>query len=56
MKNNCIYKYVCGGDSCARCHGNATLSEIKKKLKTTTDEKLKRAYTALIKRYEKGGF
>lgn len=54
MKYNCIYKSVCGGDSCVRCTGNATISEIKRKLKNAKTEKEKQAYKQLIDRYYKG--
>ena len=53
MKNNCIYKTVCGGDSCTRCKGNATIGEIKRKLKTAKTDKEKTTYKQLIARYEK---
>lgn len=52
MKNNCIYISACGGDTCARCKGSATIGEIKRKLKTAKTEKEKTTYNQLIARYE----
>lgn len=53
MKNYCVYKKVCGGDSCKRCKGT-TKTEIKKRLKALdapgcNNDYLRQVYTDLLK-------
>ena len=35
---NCVYKNVCGGESCARCKGRTTKTDVKKALKNAREE------------------
>ena len=55
-KYTCIYKNRCGGDTCERCKGYTTKTEIKHRLKDLlsiphpgyTDKQLIKTYTELL--------
>lgn len=55
MNNNCVYKNRCGGESCQRCKGYTTKTDIKRLIKeigtpTTIDEKIRlNNYKSLLK-------
>ena len=38
MKRNCVYNRICGGDTCARCDGYTTKTDIKQALKAIEKE------------------
>lgn len=55
MKSYCLYKDVCGGDSCKRCNSPLTKTDVKRKLKeldrpNCDNAHLRQVYTELLKK------
>lgn len=53
MRNNCIYKNACGGNSCARCIGYQSISETKRRYKNAKTEKQRNMLKQMIDAYER---